>query len=176
MVQSHLIGQAGESLACLYLWSQKHHIVSRNFIAHGGEIDVISLYSGILHVSEVKSARMDIASSDLKSVSYETTIGLKFALLCNIRETIRDFLSDKLILSFFGWRIGVSYETSTDLVNLSSRVDTAKLQNIQRALKYFLLSHTEYADLPVQIDIIEVLLDSRKKLSIMRYTEQVVTG
>lgn len=176
MNQGHLIGQLGESLAHLYLLSKKHSIVSRNFVAHHGEIDIISLCSKIIHISEVKSSRMDISISELEEVSYETRINLKFVLRHKIRETIRTFLSGELSLEMLGWGIWVSHETSTESLDLVGRVSPAKINSINSTINYFLLMHPEYSEFSLQIDIIEVLLDPRKKVCIIRCTEQVIAG
>jgi len=176
MNQGHLIGHTGESLAALLLLHRKHHIVSRNFIARGGELDIISLRSGVLHVVEVKSAQMDISRSELESVSYETKISLHYLVLARIRETIYGFGVGTEAFSCLGWRISVSCETSTESINLIDRVDNWKLQNISRALRHFLSDKPKYRDLPTQIDVMEVVLDFHKKLAIIRVTEQVMSS
>lgn len=49
------LGQLGEKKACKMLIQLGHHILFRNFRFQRGEIDIISIYEGRIHFTEVKT-------------------------------------------------------------------------------------------------------------------------
>lgn len=173
MDKRHLIGKTGEDLAMAFLLGNKHKIVSRNFNALGGEIDLITMHKGDLHLVEVKSKKQDITSELQGGVSYETSILSFRALKYVIRETFTGNWSN-FPVSLFNWRIGVSYETSLGEISTISRISTAKQQKLERAYHYLLQRHPQYHELPSQFDAIEVVMDFRKKFAIIRLTEQIM--
>lgn len=63
------IGEEGERLACLYLESHGHRIVTRNWRYSHKEIDIISIEGSTLHIVEVKSAKAPCTADPLLKVN-----------------------------------------------------------------------------------------------------------
>jgi putative endonuclease len=49
------IGTIGETAACAYLKLKGHTLISRNLRVKRGEIDILTIKDGILHITEVKT-------------------------------------------------------------------------------------------------------------------------
>lgn len=77
------IGDYGESIAEKYLKKRFWRIVSRNFRARGGEIDIIAYRFGILAFIEVKTRSNDLYGRPSDAVDYEK--------LKRIRNSARQF-------------------------------------------------------------------------------------
>ncbi len=77
------IGNLGEELAESYLKKQGWKILSRNYSAHGGEIDIIGYRWGVLVYFEVKSRSNDSFGSPSDAVDSEK--------LRKIKSAARDF-------------------------------------------------------------------------------------
>ena len=69
--KSYNRGKTGENIACEHLQSIGHKIISRNFRADGGEIDVISLYENKLYFSEVKTRKLNSMVEIEESITYD---------------------------------------------------------------------------------------------------------
>lgn len=73
------IGNLGEDLAERYLKKQGWKILSRNYGAHGGEIDIIGYRWGVLAYFEVKSRSNDSFGSPSDAVDNEKLRKIKSA-------------------------------------------------------------------------------------------------
>lgn len=62
-------GKYGEELASIYLLENEHKIIARNIHSRFGEIDIISLCKGVVHIVEVKT-RFDKYNSINELASY----------------------------------------------------------------------------------------------------------
>lgn len=79
------IGNIGEDIAEKYLKKRFWHILSRNYKARGGEIDIIAYRFGILVYFEVKARSNDNYGRPSDSVDGEK--------LMRIRKTAKDFIT-----------------------------------------------------------------------------------
>ncbi len=79
------IGRYGEDIAEKYLKKRGWRILSRNFLAHGGEIDIIGYRFGSLVYFEVKTRSNDVFGRPSDAVNAEK--------VSNIRTAAREFLS-----------------------------------------------------------------------------------
>lgn len=91
------IGNIGEDIAEKYLKKRFWRILSRNYKAHGGEIDIIAYRFGVLCYFEVKARSNDSFGKPSDAVDDEK--------LARIRHTARDFVSVYCI----GGRVPVFY-------------------------------------------------------------------
>lgn len=64
------IGDYGENIACNYLKNKNHIIKDRNFRFHKYEVDIVSIYNGILIFTEVKSRYNKKYGMPVTSVNY----------------------------------------------------------------------------------------------------------
>ncbi len=55
MAKHNEIGSLGEKVACEFLESKGHRVVTTNYRKKYGEVDIITLRKGIVHFVEVKS-------------------------------------------------------------------------------------------------------------------------
>jgi putative endonuclease len=63
------IGRAFEDAACAYLAGQGYRLVTRNFRAPGGEIDVIAFEGEVLCFVEVRGRAEDVFGDPLETVT-----------------------------------------------------------------------------------------------------------
>lgn len=73
------IGDLGENIAEKYLKNRFWRIVSRNFKARGGEIDIIAYRFGVLAFVEVKTRTNDLYGKPGDSVDGEKIVHIKRA-------------------------------------------------------------------------------------------------
>ena len=79
------IGKYGEDIAEKYLKKRFWSILSRNYLAHGGEIDIIGYRFGVLTYFEVKTRSNDTYGRPSDAVDGEK--------VANIRIAAHDFLN-----------------------------------------------------------------------------------
>ena len=73
------IGDFGENLAEQYLKRRFWHILSRNYSAFGGEIDIIAYRFGVLAYVEVKTRSNDLYGKPSDAVNFEKVRKIKNA-------------------------------------------------------------------------------------------------
>jgi len=56
-ITNKIVGNAGESAACVYLKTKGHSIIGRNIRLKKGEIDILTTKDNIIHLVEVKSIK-----------------------------------------------------------------------------------------------------------------------
>ncbi len=103
-------GDRCEDLVASYLVERGHEIIVRNYRCPYGEIDVLSLCSGVLCVVEVKSLTRRWDASDVR---YMVNPAKRFRL----RRTLSVFLSERegRALSFDSIRFDVATVTGGDV-------------------------------------------------------------
>lgn len=72
------IGKFGEDLAEKYLKKRFWHILSRNYLARGGEIDIIACRFGVLAFFEVKTRTNDLFGRPRDAVDGEKIKNIRF--------------------------------------------------------------------------------------------------
>ena len=72
------IGNYGEKLACKFLSLNNHTIIDVNFRNRNGELDIVSLYEGILVFIEVKTRYNIDFGNPMESVNYNKQKKIKF--------------------------------------------------------------------------------------------------
>ena len=84
-------GKKGEEQACLYLKSEGHRIIARNWMHSHKEIDIISIKDNVLHIVEVKSKTAPLSASPVLNVN-RTSRGIwkspRRPFLIQLREII----------------------------------------------------------------------------------------
>ena len=73
------IGDAGENAAVLYLQSQGHDIVNRNWRTKFCEIDIISHHSDTIYFTEVKYRKRDDQGGGIAAITAQKQRQMKFA-------------------------------------------------------------------------------------------------
>jgi putative endonuclease len=63
------LGDAGEAFASRFLKGRGYRILERNFLARGGEIDIVALEGGTLCFVEVKTRRSEAAGTAEEAVN-----------------------------------------------------------------------------------------------------------
>ena len=111
------IGDMGEDLAEKYLKKRGWRILSRNFLAKGGEIDIIGYRFGVLAYFEVKSRNNDNYGRPADAVDQEK--------IQNIKTAARQFMQ------LYGWggRISVFSPFGIDNIKAvrSQRIDVIEV-------------------------------------------------
>lgn len=74
------IGKRGEALAARWLQQQGFVIVGRNLHTRYGEIDVLALRDGVLHLVEVKTRTNDLFGSPVDAITRQKIQKLKRCL------------------------------------------------------------------------------------------------
>lgn len=77
-------GDAAETLACGYLERLGFRIVARNFRLKMGELDIVALKEGIVHIVEVKSG-----------IGYEPVYNLSPAKMTKLIRTAQAFVTSR---------------------------------------------------------------------------------
>jgi len=85
MKTSKEIGDIGEKIAEKHLKKKGYKILSRNYKAHGGEIDIIAYRFGVLVYVEVKSRTSNLYGTPAEAVDVKKVSSIKYA--------VRDFLT-----------------------------------------------------------------------------------
>lgn len=80
MKKSKHIGNVGEDIAEKYLKRRLWHILSRNYTARGGEIDIIAYRLGVLAFFEVKARSTDEFGKPRDAVDAEKISRIKTAV------------------------------------------------------------------------------------------------
>ncbi len=85
MKKTKEIGDIGENIAEKHLKRKGYKILSRNYKARGGEIDIIAYRFGVLIYVEVKSRTNDLYGTPASAVDGQKITNIKYA--------VRDFLT-----------------------------------------------------------------------------------
>lgn len=85
MKTSKEIGNIGENIAEKHLKKKGYKILSRNYKARGGEIDIIAYRFGVLVYVEVKSRTNELYGTPAEAVDEKKVSNIKYA--------VRDFLT-----------------------------------------------------------------------------------
>lgn len=73
------IGMKGEAAVCEFLEKEGHLIVARNFKTKMCEIDIVSVFSGKIYFTEVKTRKNDFAGGGFAAVDKKKAQQMKFA-------------------------------------------------------------------------------------------------
>jgi putative endonuclease len=96
-MNTKILGNAGESIACVFLRNKGFTIIVRNYSKPWGEIDIIAKKTNKIHFFEVKSVIVADLSSDPTVHRPEDNVhGLKIK---HIRRMIETYFDDKGIPS-----------------------------------------------------------------------------
>ncbi|MDR0855855.1 MAG: YraN family protein [Clostridiales bacterium] len=68
-MNTRLIGQEGEDIACAYLKRLKYKVLARNFVAAGAEIDIIATHKKELVFIEVKRRNTPLFGTPAEAVT-----------------------------------------------------------------------------------------------------------
>ncbi len=113
------LGDLGEDIACKYLERKGFRIVERNYLRKWGEIDIVAEKPNLLSFIEVKSARLDSASS-ARRVSRESSgeggsrgtyrpeENVHPAKLRRLHRAVQTYLLDRKVPEDKPWRIDVA--------------------------------------------------------------------
>ncbi len=75
ITEKRRLGNIGENVAVEFLVRRGHKILDRNYLKKWGEIDIVSLKSGVIHFVEVKStgrAYVDVSHVTVGKGTHET--------------------------------------------------------------------------------------------------------
>jgi len=93
------IGIFGQYVARQYLVEKGHEIVAENYYVRGGELDIVTVRGGRVHVVEVKTRTKEIVNEAQTAVHYFKQMYL--------RRSAEQFMSDKGWLYKIPWQIDV---------------------------------------------------------------------
>ncbi|HAN20573.1 MAG: hypothetical protein A2Y15_00950 [Clostridiales bacterium GWF2_36_10] len=79
-------GRAGEKAACEYLRQNGYKILASNYIAGGGELDIVALKKGVLVFAEVKTRSSDCFGTPAEAVGEKKIACLRSAAAAFIFE------------------------------------------------------------------------------------------
>lgn len=92
-MNTKILGNKGESIACAFLENKGFTIVERNYRKVWGELDIIGQKSGTLHFFEVKSVAVSDHKNDPRAHRPEDNVhGLKVR---HIRRMIETYFDEK---------------------------------------------------------------------------------
>ena len=107
-------GKKGEEQACLYLKSEGHRIIARNWMHSHKEIDIISIKDNVLHIVEVKSKTAPLSASPVLNVNRTKQRNLEIATKAFLNSAARNNLPQDLEVVFDVISI-VFYEDKTTI-------------------------------------------------------------
>lgn len=130
MSKLKVIGNFGEDVAEKYLKKRGWRILSRNFLAHGGEIDIIGYRFGVLVYFEVKTRSNEDFGKPRDSVDAEKTENIKIAA----REFSRLYISGKKVPVYYG--LGIEkrrriYKQRIDVIEIYLNDKSTEINHIK---------------------------------------------
>lgn len=87
-MNTKVLGNTGEHIACIFLRNKKFKIVSRNYRKLWGEIDIVAKKTGVVHFFEVKT----VVSYSVAHRPEDNVHGLKVK---RIRRMIETYLEEE---------------------------------------------------------------------------------
>ena len=113
-------GRAGEKAAREHLEHTGYRILASNYIAGGGELDIVALRKGVLVFAEVKTRSGDSFGTPAESVGEKKIACLRNAAVAFIYEQCKN---DRVTVFFpFGIKIKKRYkQTRNDIIEVYMR-------------------------------------------------------
>jgi len=117
-----IFGRAGEEAACVYLKRKGYRILATNYIAIGGELDIVAYKRGVLVFAEVKTRSGDYYGTPAESVSEKKIFHLRKAAAAFLHEQ-SEFGKIPVFLPF-GIRIKKKIKrTRNDIIEIYTKKD-----------------------------------------------------
>jgi len=129
ILNSATFGRAGEKVAREHLELMGYRILATNYIAGGGELDIVALKKGVLVFVEVKTRSSDSFGTPAEAVGEKKIACLRSAASAFIYEQCRN---GKITVFFpFGIRIKMRYKkTRNDIMEIYTRKNVFTINKI----------------------------------------------
>ncbi len=90
-------GKLGENIAADFLLKRNHKILDRNFhYSRYGEIDIISIYDGVIYFCEVKYRTSNTFGAPLEAITHSKLLKIQACAMAYLKDFKQKYSSYKI--------------------------------------------------------------------------------